>query len=256
MLPNLSLLWTTGDVQWLHVIGKEFVERMNNIDFLVNGIIVANLTIFSFWQIAASLDSFNQIQIYSQLMYDHFTASFDGVFNRGLYHTLFTSIFSHKDILHLGFNMRALISYSFIAKHLGPTKFLCFYLCGGLVSSLCEVVHRHIRSNSNSSSQSTSLPIYRSLGASGAISAINAWFVFRVPNVIIDVDIYGQVVKMKRIDYGALLFLVDVIGMITNISIPLTFEQLSLTAVNPRTIGYAAHIGGALYGAALSFFML
>ena len=124
MLPNLSLLWTTGDVQWLHVIGKEFVERMNNIDFLVNGIIVANLTIFSFWQIAASLDSFKQIQIYSQLMYDHFTASFDGVFNRGLYHTLFTSTFSHKDILHLGFNMRALISYSFIAKHLGPTKFL------------------------------------------------------------------------------------------------------------------------------------
>ena len=256
MLPNLSLLWTTGDVQWLHVIGKEFVERINNSDFLVNGIIVANLTLYSFWQIASRLDSLKQIQIYRQLMYDHFTVSYDGVFNRGLYHTLLTSTFSHMDILHLGFNMRALMAYSSVAKHLGSTKFLCFYLGGGLVSSLYQIQYTHISSNSKSSSQSTSLPMYRSLGASGAISALNGWFAFRVPNAIIDVDIYGQVVTMKNIQLGALLFIVDVIGMITGISIPLSLDQLILTVVYPRTIGYAAHVGGAVYGAALSFFML
>ena len=220
-------------------------------------IILANLTICSFWQIASGLDSLKQIQIYRQLMYDHFTASYDGVFNRGFYHTLLTSTFSHIGILHLGFNMTALMSYSSVAKHLGPTKFLYLYLGGGVVSSLCQVMHKHI--SSNSSSQSTSLPIHRSLGASGAISAIKAWCIFCVPNFITDVVIYGQIVKMKLIEYGALLFFVDVIGMIANISIPLTFDQLSnvlLGKVNPSTIGYVAHVGGAVYGAVLSFFKL
>jgi membrane associated rhomboid family serine protease len=190
-------------------------------------------------------------------MYDHFTVSYDGVFNRGLYHTLLTSTFSHMNILHLGFNMTALIqlmSHSSIAKNLGPTKFLYLYLGGGVVSSLCQVMHKH--SNSNWSSWSISLPIYRSLGASGAISAIKAWSVFRAPNEVVDVVIYGQVVKMKNIEYGALLFFVDVIGMIANISIPLTFDQLVLGAINPSTIGYAAHVGGAVYGAVLSYFKL
>ena len=63
---------------------------------------------------------------------------------------------------------------------------------------------------------------------------------------------------MKLIEYGALLFFVDVIGMIANISIPLTFDQLLLGVINPSTIGYAAHVGGAVYGAVygavLSFF--
>jgi membrane associated rhomboid family serine protease len=254
MLSNLLFLLTTGDVQRLHVIGKEFVERLNYIDPLIKVIILANLTICSFWQIASGLDSLKQIQIYRKLMYDHFTASYDGVFNRGLYHTLLTSTFSHMNILHLGFNMTALMSYSSVAKHLGPAKFLYLYLGGGLVSSLCQVMHEHV--SSNRSSQSTSLPIYRSLGASGAISAIQAWFIFRVPNVIADVVIYGQVVKMKFIEYGALLFFVDVIGMIADISIPLTFDQLLLGVINPSTIGYAAHIGGAVYGAVLSFFKL
>ena len=255
MLSNLLFLLTTGDAQRLHVIGKESVERLNNIDPLIKVIILANLTIFSFWQIASRLDSLKQIQIYRQLMFDHFTASYDGVFNRGLYHTLLTSTFSHMDILHLGFNMTALMSYSSIAKNLGPTKFLYLYLGGRVVSSLCQVMHKHI--SSNSSSQSTSLPIHRSLGASGAISAIKAWCIFRVPNVIADFLIYGQVVKMKNIEYGALLFFVDVIGMIANISIPLTFDQLNnelLGVINPSTIGYAAHVGGAVYGAVLSYF--
>jgi len=238
---------------------------MNNIDYLVNTVVVVNLTIFSFWQIATcrsvdlSLDSLKQLQIYRQLMYDHFTVSYDGVFNRGLYHTLLTSTFSHINILHLGFNMTALLqlmSHSSIAKHLGPTKFLYLYLGGGVVSSLCQVMHKHISSNSNRSSRSTSLPIYRSLGASGAISAVKAWSIFRAPNEVVDVVIYGQVVKMKNIEYGALLFFVDVIGMIANISIPLTFDQLVLGAINPSTIGYAAHVGGAVYGAVLSYFKL
>ena len=230
---------------------------MNNIDHLVNAIIVANLTIFSFWQIATHrLESLKQLRIYRQLMYDHFTVSYDGVFNRGLYHTLLTSTFSHMDILHLGSNMIALKSYSSIAKHLDPTKFLYLYLGGGVVSSLCYVMYTHIRSSFiNWSNQTTSLPIYRALGASGAISAIYAWNVFRAPNEVVDIVIYGKVIKMKRIEYGALMFSVDVIGMITDISIPLTFEQLILKVVNPRTIGYAAHVGGALYGAALSFFI-
>ena len=62
---------------------------------------------------------------------------------------------------------------------------------------------------------------------------------------------------MKNIEYGALLFFVDVIGMIANISIPLTFDQLNnelLGVINPSTIGYAAHVGGAVYGAVLSYF--
>ena len=220
-------------------------------------IILANLTICSFWQIASGLDSLKQLQIYRQLMYDHFTASYDGVFNRGLYHTLFTSTFSHMDIHHLGFNMTALMSYSSVAKHLGPTKFLYLYLGGGVVSSLCQVMHKHI--SSNSSSRSVSLPIYGSLGASGAMSAIKARFIFRIPNEVVDVVIYGRVVKMKNIEYGALLFFVDVIGMIANISIPLTFDELSnvlLGKVYPSTIGYASHVGGAVYGVVLSFFKL
>jgi membrane associated rhomboid family serine protease len=42
--------------------------------------------------------------------------------------------------------------------------------------------------------------------------------------------------------------------MIAIISIPLTFDQLVLEVINPSTIGYAAHVGGAVYGAVLSYF--
>jgi len=251
MLPNL-FLWT--NLHWLNSTNYVFVEKMNlpslnasaNSNNLVKVIIAANVTIYTFWQIALSLDSLKQIQIYRQLMYDHFTLSYDGVFNRGLYHTLLTSTFSHMNILHLVSNLRALISYGFIAKFCGPTKFLLLYLGGGVMSSLFQIMY-----DKYDSSQTR-----RSLGASGAISALKIWISLRAPKIIIGVDIYGPVVKMTHLEYGLLMFLFDVIGMTTGVGIPLSFEQLILNVVYPKTIGYAAHVGGALYGAIASLFML
>ena len=77
------------------------------------------------------------------------------------YLSLVTSAFLHADLTHLLFNAFTFWAFAFqVERHIGSAKFLALYVFGLLVSDLGTWL-RH-RDN----------PGYRTLGASGAISAV------------------------------------------------------------------------------------
>ena len=72
------------------------------------------------------------------------------------------SIFSHKSLMHLGFNMLALNSFGvFLSEKMGREQFLAFYLSAGTFSSLASHVYKGLKFN-----------FTPSLGASGAIFGV------------------------------------------------------------------------------------
>lgn len=109
----------------------------------------------------------------------------------------------HADYQHLFFNMFTLFFFGramepVYAGHLGPFGFVWFYL-GGLVVSILPTYLRN-RNNAN----------YRSLGASGAVSAVlfafillSPWstiflFFFPVPAILYAVAFLGYSIYMDR----------------------------------------------------------
>lgn len=77
------------------------------------------------------------------------------------YHTLITSAFAHADWAHLGFNAFTFWAFGFqLERQMGTGQFLALYAFGLLVSD-AGTWFKHRRE-----------PEYRSLGASGAITAV------------------------------------------------------------------------------------
>lgn len=109
----------------------------------------------------------------------------------------------HADFQHLLFNMITLFFFGRVmadlyAMHLGPLGFLWFYLGGLLVS----ILPTYLQNRKN--------PDYRSLGASGAVSAVlfafillSPWsmifvFFFPVPAILYAVAFLGYSIYMDR----------------------------------------------------------
>jgi membrane associated rhomboid family serine protease len=94
--------------------------------------------------------------------------------NRNQYYRFISSGFIHADLAHLAFNMITLYFFGramelfFIAK-IGKLGFLAFYIFGIVVSEIPSYI-KHIN-NYN----------YRSLGASGAVTAILFSFILLAP---------------------------------------------------------------------------
>lgn len=62
------------------------------------------------------------------------------------------SMFSHKDIVHLGFNMYVLYSFAQPAgMALGKEQFLALYLTSGICGSLASVINKTIIKSTASS---------------------------------------------------------------------------------------------------------
>jgi membrane associated rhomboid family serine protease len=83
--------------------------------------------------------------------------------------TLFTSMFMHGGLMHMGGNMLYLwIFGNNIEDRLGHARFLVFYLIGGLVAALSHVLF----------APSSEIPM---VGASGAISAVLGAYMVAYP---------------------------------------------------------------------------
>tara|TARA_B100002019_G_C21219872_1_gene574109 strand:+ start:94 stop:837 length:744 start_codon:yes stop_codon:yes gene_type:complete len=141
------------------------------------------------------------------------------------FHTLLTSAFLHADIWHLLFNMLFLYIYGDnIESYLGRTKFLVFYVMGGVAAALLQALF----------SGGVDVPM---IGASGCISAIMGAYWVLYPkakiNVFFWIFIFIQIIKVPA-------------------SIVIGFwllEQL-ISAGNGSYDGvaYFAHIGGFIFG--------
>jgi membrane associated rhomboid family serine protease len=138
------------------------------------------------------------------------------------YYRLVTYGFLHADPAHLLFNMFTLYSFgnamdALYTRYLGPFGFVLFYV-GGLVASILPTYLRN-RDNSN----------YRSLGASGAVSAVLFAFILLQP--------WASLLIFGVVPIPAIVFAIAYVAY--------TFYMERRGRDN---INHSAHLWGALYG--------
>lgn len=147
---------------------------------------------------------------------------------RGQYWRLLSHGFVHADSQHLLFNMVTLFFFGravegFFTRHIGATGFALFYLGGIIIAILPSALARR------------NDPRYRSLGASGAVSAVLFAYIFMAPWS----TIYVFVLPIPAIVFAAL------------------YTGYSLYANEHRlgNINHSAHLWGAAYGVVFALCM-
>jgi membrane associated rhomboid family serine protease len=153
-----------------------------------------------------------------------------------VYLTLFTSMFMHGGIAHIGGNMLFLwIFGDNIEDRLGHVRYLIFYLLCGVIASLSHVF---VTAAFAGDARDTLVP---SLGASGAISGVLGAYILLHPS--------------RRVTVILFRFLTDVPAYVA-IGIWFAFQLISGLGVlgegsQQGGVAYAAHIGGFLAGLVL-----
>jgi membrane associated rhomboid family serine protease len=143
--------------------------------------------------------------------------------------TLFTAMFMHGSWSHIFGNMLFLWAFGPEVEDLmKPRRFLSFYLLGGLIASLAQVV----------AAPASTVP---NLGASGAIAAVMGGFLVTYPrDRIRSLLVILVFVRVTYIPAAAL------------IGVWFILQFFSLGAVTEQATGgvaYAAHVGGFIFGA-------
>jgi membrane associated rhomboid family serine protease len=147
--------------------------------------------------------------------------------HNGEYQRMISSIFIHADLNHLVFNMVSLYFLGNLFEQqmiqiygvqLGSVNFLLLYLLGGVASE----IYPYIRHQDD--------PYYRSLGASGAVSAVVFAAIFWNPTM--NLYLFFIPVPIPAYIFGPIY---------------LAFEYFAMKK-GTTNIAHDAHIGGALFG--------
>jgi membrane associated rhomboid family serine protease len=153
-----------------------------------------------------------------------------------VYLTLFTSMFMHGSLVHLGGNMLFLwIFGDNIEDRLGHVRYLIFYLVCGLIASLAHVFTTYALATNESSL------LVPSLGASGAISGVLGGYILIHPSRRVTVFLFRfltQVPAWVAIGLWFAFQLISGLGMLGGGS-------------QQGGVAYAAHIGGFIAGVVL-----
>jgi membrane associated rhomboid family serine protease len=147
--------------------------------------------------------------------------------------TLFTAMFTHGGLLHLGGNMLFLwIFGNNVEDAMGRVKFLIFYLLGGLAALALQVA---IDPNSTAPT----------LGASGAIAAVLGGYILLYPRArvltVVFIILFFTLIEVPAIVVLGIWFVEQIL-----------FGALGLTnpTGNGGGVAYFAHIGGFIFGLA------
>ena len=153
-----------------------------------------------------------------------------------VYFTLFSSMFMHGGLAHIGGNMLFLwIFGDNIEDRLGHIRYLIFYLVCGVLASLAHVFSTFALAGDDASM------LIPSLGASGAISGVLGGYILLHPS--------------RRVTVILFRFLTDVPAWVA-IGIWFAFQLVSGLGVfgggsQQGGVAYAAHIGGFIAGLVL-----
>ncbi|MBN2071026.1 MAG: rhomboid family intramembrane serine protease [Candidatus Krumholzibacteriota bacterium] len=149
--------------------------------------------------------------------------------------TLFTSMFLHGSIVHLGGNMLYLwIFGNNIEDILGPLKFLLFYFLGGLTAHAM-----HIASDPSS--------LIPTIGASGAIAGILGAYLITYPRArVLTLMFLFIFIRLMVVPAYVIIIFWFVIQLLSG------FASLG---GHSGGVAWFAHIGGFLGGIALIFLM-
>ena len=141
--------------------------------------------------------------------------------------TIFTAMFMHASLLHIGGNMLFLwIFGNNIEDSMGRLKFIFFYLLGGLVASLAQFAI----------GMDSAVP---TLGASGAIAAVLGGYALLYPRARV-VTLIFIIFFITLIELPALLVL--------GAWFALQLFDASSQPLSGGGVAYFAHIGGFLFG--------
>jgi membrane associated rhomboid family serine protease len=200
---------------------SETTPHITRILILANVLAFIPLLLYTFFSEDPS------VSLFANWIYDNFTMVPAEIIRGKSLHTLFTSLFLHADIFHIGGNMLYLYIFGDnIEDRLGHLRFLLFYFVCGIVADFAHIL-------SVASSAGLQVP---TLGASGAISGVMGAYILLYPRA--------------RIQTLTLTF------VITIVSIPAVFFlgfwfllQLLYTWLGMGgNVAYWAHIGGFVAG--------
>ncbi|MEA2460875.1 MAG: hypothetical protein QOH90_1052 [Actinomycetota bacterium] len=145
------------------------------------------------------------------------------------------SIFLHAGFMHIGGNMLFLWVFgNNVEDHLGPVKFLIFYLLGGVVASFAHVL-THLTSETPT------------VGASGAVAAVMGAYILLFPKarvrVLLPIIIIFTIVNMSAFAVLALWFAYQFL-----IGLPEIASRIGIGAPGSTGVAWMAHVGGFLFG--------
>ncbi len=189
-------------------------------------LILVNVLVFIF---QTFLGSNNELFIYQFAL---IPADITSLVSIGSLFNIFTSMFMHAGLAHIGGNMLYLwIFGDNVEDRLGSFKYLLFYIFGGVVASIT-----HILTNPNS--------IIPTVGASGAIAAVlGAYLVLFPKQKVLTLIPLGFWLRMTMLPASLVL----------GVWFLFQFFQGVLTIGGPDVGGVAvwAHIGGFVSGVVL-----
>ncbi|MBL8050451.1 MAG: rhomboid family intramembrane serine protease [Anaerolineales bacterium] len=148
--------------------------------------------------------------------------------------TLFTSMFMHAGLLHLGSNMLYLwIFGDNVEDRLGHIKFIIFYLLCGIGATFAQLIF----------SLTSNIP---NLGASGAIAGVLAAYLVMFPQGRVHVLMGRGVIPMSAL---------IVIGLWFGLQLLSGIGSITTASADTGGVAYMAHIGGFIAGFILTFFL-
>jgi membrane associated rhomboid family serine protease len=144
--------------------------------------------------------------------------------------TIFTGMFMHASIIHIGGNMIFLwIFGNNVEEAMGPIKYLAFYIAGGIAALALQIA---VGPNS----------MAPTLGASGAIAAVLGAYIVLYP-------------RARILTLVLIIFLVTVIELPAWVLLGVWFAEQAMFAATGLTspgssggVAYFAHIGGFVFG--------
>jgi membrane associated rhomboid family serine protease len=148
--------------------------------------------------------------------------------------TVFTAMFMHGSILHLGGNMLFLwIFGNNVEDSMGPVKFIVFYVLGGLAALALQVAI----------DADAAVP---TIGASGAVAAVLGGYILLYPRArvvtVVFIIVFFTILELPALVMLGIWFVQQVL-----------FGAYNLT--NPTGggggVAYFAHIGGFVFGLVL-----
>jgi membrane associated rhomboid family serine protease len=142
--------------------------------------------------------------------------------------TLLTSMFMHGSWMHIIGNMIYLWAFGReIEDAMGSLKFLVFYLAGGIVAMMAQIL----------GDPASRIP---SLGASGAIAAVMGAFLITFPRDRIRTLVFIFIFIRITVIPAALLIGFWFLMQVLNVG--------SVATVKSGGVAYLAHVGGFLFG--------
>jgi membrane associated rhomboid family serine protease len=202
--------------------------------YIVQGLVLANFAVFILMLVAGTVAGapFGTIAGTPFLEDLAFRASDLGDGNPLAFFKIFTAAFLHADLLHVLGNMLILLMVGLAFEdRVGRGRFLVLYLFTAFTAVLLHVIYTYLTEGGDA----MSIPL---VGASGAVFGILGAFATMYPH--------------DRIPMFLVFIILPRVPVIVAAIVLMLLEGLLLFSGPPGTVARAAHLGGAIGGAALA----